>query len=132
MTTAACACGQLTAAVTGDPVRASVCHCLDCKQRTGSAFSWNIRFDRGQVATRGAAREFARTGDERSVITYSFCPDCGVTVWYRNSDMPDMVAIPAGAFAATGQLPPVRSVYDPSRREPWISITAQPLEKIDA
>ena len=31
--------GQLTASCTGEPVRVSVCHCLDCQKRTGSAFT---------------------------------------------------------------------------------------------
>ena len=29
----------------GDPVRLSICHCLDCKRRTGGAFSWNATYD---------------------------------------------------------------------------------------
>jgi hypothetical protein len=36
---ARCSCGALTAVATGDPVRNSVCHRLDCKRTTGSAFS---------------------------------------------------------------------------------------------
>ena len=40
--TASCRCGQLKAIVTREPVRVSVCHCLDCQKRTGSAFSMNM------------------------------------------------------------------------------------------
>ena len=35
---ASCGCGALTAHVEGDPVRISVCHCRDCKRRTGHHF----------------------------------------------------------------------------------------------
>ena len=41
---AECSCGQLSATCSGEPVRVSVCHCLSCKRRTGSAFSFNARF----------------------------------------------------------------------------------------
>ena len=44
---AECACGQLSAVCSGEPMRVSVCHCLACKRRTGSAFSYNARFPRG-------------------------------------------------------------------------------------
>jgi hypothetical protein len=30
------ACGALGAGATGDPVRLSICHCLDCKRRSGA------------------------------------------------------------------------------------------------
>ena len=41
---ASCSCGQLTAEVTGDPVRISICHCLACQRRTGSVFAEQARF----------------------------------------------------------------------------------------
>ena len=40
---AQCSCGQLAAICAGEPVRVSVCHCLECKRRSGSAFSNNAR-----------------------------------------------------------------------------------------
>lgn len=41
---ASCSCGQLTARVTGEPVRVSICHCLACQRRTGSVFGVQARF----------------------------------------------------------------------------------------
>ena len=42
--TASCACGQLTATVTGEPVRNSVCHYHACQRPTGSVFGAQARF----------------------------------------------------------------------------------------
>lgn len=53
--TARCGCGALRAICVGAPVRVSVCHCLDCKRRTGSAFSWNARFRSARVRVEGDA-----------------------------------------------------------------------------
>ena len=36
--TATCSCGQLRLACEGEPVRISICHCLECQKRTGSIF----------------------------------------------------------------------------------------------
>ena len=41
---AACCCGQLRAVCQDEPVRISVCHCLDCQRRTGSAFGFQARY----------------------------------------------------------------------------------------
>src|SRR5262245_55979620 len=70
---AECSCGQLSATCAGEPVRISVCHCLACKRRTGSAFSFNARFAEDNVSIAGRSREHTRIGDEGSRITYSFC-----------------------------------------------------------
>jgi hypothetical protein len=60
---AECSCGQLSAICSGEPIRVSVCHCLACKRRTGSAFSFNVRFAKEHVSIQGQAAEFKRIGD---------------------------------------------------------------------
>ncbi len=42
--TAACSCGGLSIKVTGDPIRVSMCHCLECQRRTGSVFGTQCRY----------------------------------------------------------------------------------------
>lgn len=121
MTTASCACGQLGADVDEPPKRVAICHCDACRSRTGSAFSWNARFAASAVRLHGRFQTYRRTGDEGHEITYHFCPDCGVTVWYETSDVPG-IAIPVGAFAPARDLPaPGVSVYD-DRRPEWLSL----------
>ena len=53
--TASCTCGQLTAVATVDPVRVSVCHCLACQKRSGSAFAAQARWPNDQVTVTGEA-----------------------------------------------------------------------------
>jgi hypothetical protein len=66
---AECSCGQLSATCSGEPVRVSVCHCLACKRRTGSAFSFNARFPEDKVSIEGRSAEFTRIGDEGGRVT---------------------------------------------------------------
>jgi hypothetical protein len=131
MRRAECACGQLSATCSGEPVRVSVCHCLACKRRTGSAFSWTSRWARADVAIEGSAAEFTLTGDEGGRATMRFCPGCGTTVYYVADAQPDVVAIPAGTFADPAFPPPQVSVYDPLRRCDWVDIRAEGLERFD-
>ncbi len=118
---ASCSCGQLTAIVDGDPVRVSVCHCLACQRRTGSAFGAQARFPLAAVRMAGEAREYVRIGDEGGHCTFSFCPACGATVWYRLQGLDDHVAIPVGAFADPAFPAPAVSVYE-ERRHPWVGL----------
>lgn len=112
-------CGKLQAACTGEPVRISLCHCLDCKRRTGAAFSWNMTYKREQVETRGEAVVFERTSDEGRGGRHSFCRTCGATVWYEIEARPGMISIPAGGFADPDLPAPTIEVYT-ERRCPWV------------
>ena len=128
---AQCSCGQLAALCEGEPVRVSVCHCLDCKRRTGSAFSNNARFPEGKVSFEGLSKDYTRISDAGSRVTYFFCPECGTTVHYRIDTQPGLIAIPVGAFADLNFPPPFLSFYHESRRYPWVEIGAKPLERFD-
>lgn len=118
---AACSCGQLQAHVGGEPVRVSVCHCLACQRRTGSAFGAQARFPREAVTIVGASTEYVRTGDGGTKCTFRFCPTCGATVCYTLEAYPEAVAIPAGAFADPSFPVPSFSVYE-ERMHAWVHI----------
>jgi hypothetical protein len=115
---ASCSCGQLTVTCTGEPVRISMCHCLACQRRTGSAFAIQARFPVARAVIAGRATAFLRVGDGGGRATFHFCPVCGATVFYEADWMPDHVAIPVGAFADPSFPPPTICVYE-KRRHPW-------------
>lgn len=129
---AACSCGQLHLEAAGDPIRISMCHCLACQRRTGSAFSIQARFTADQVHIVGRHSEYVRVSDESDEArhTFHFCPDCGATVFYTSSDSPN-VAVPVGAFADPSFPPPTISVYE-LRRHPWIAEPAAIEHQDDA
>lgn len=127
MRRASCACGQLTATATEDPIRVSVCHCLECQKRTGSVFGAQARFPAASVQVAGKSNVFTRVGDSGGNISFRFCPTCGSTVWYTIDAQPEVMAIPVGAFADPGFPAPARSFYD-SRRHGWVVI-AETIER---
>lgn len=118
---ASCSCGQLTATVSGEPTRISICRCLACQRRTGSVFGAQARFPAEAVAIEGNSSQYVRVGDEGTAARFHFCPDCGATVFYRPEAFPDAVTIPVGAFADPGFPPPRVSVYE-ERRHPWVGL----------
>lgn len=117
---AACSCGQLRAEVDGEPVRVSVCHCLACQRRTGSAFSIQARWPREAVRITGKAREFVRTSDDGDEERrFYFCPECGATVYYLTDA--ELVAIPVGVLAEPDFPEPTVSVWE-SRKHAWVTL----------
>jgi len=116
---ARCACGAFGALASGDPVRLSACHCLECKRRTGSAFGWNATYRADRVAIRGAGKAFARGSDDGYWARVHFCSECGVSVYYEIERRPGMISIPAGVFADADFPGPQIEVYE-QRRCPWL------------
>jgi hypothetical protein len=118
---AACSCGQLRLRAAGEPVRISVCHCLACQRRTGSVFGMQARFPAERVQIEGRFTDYVRISDDGEGRTFSFCPECGATVFYKTESAPELVAVPVGAFADPSFPAPRVSVYE-SRRHPWVGL----------
>jgi hypothetical protein len=100
-----------------------MCHCLACQRRTGSAFGIQARFPAERVRIEGRSTVYVRISDDGEARQFSFCPECGATVYYRLAGVPDLVAVPIGAFADPAFPPPKISVYE-SRRHPWVAVDA--------
>lgn len=121
MRVASCRCGSLTAECDAEPLRVSVCHCLACQRRTGSAFSAQARFPADAVKIKGDCRIFERLADSGRRLTYRFCPGCGTTVAYVIEAWPDVVAVPLGLFADATFPAPALSIYE-RHKHSWVSI----------
>jgi hypothetical protein len=125
---ASCRCGQLTASVNGEPVRVSVCHCLNCKKRSGSAFAIQARWPAAQVRIEGRSKTSVMVADSGNSATFHFCPDCGSDVYYENNGKFDeLIAIPVGAFSDPYFLTPEFSVWE-GRKQDWVEILG-PVER---
>jgi hypothetical protein len=128
---ASCRCGRLNATVTGEPVRVSVCHCLDCQKRTGSAFSAQARWPQEQITIEGTSKTWSQVADSGNRITHHFCPECGSTVHYHIEGKFDgLVAIPLGAFDDPYFLSPKFSVWE-ERKHDWVEILGDDVEHMD-
>ena len=120
--TPSCPCGHLSASVSGEPVRVSVCHCLSCKKRSGSGFAVQARWPAEQVAIEGRSNSFKMVADSGNWATFYFCPECGSDVHYDNNGKFDgMIAIPLGAFDDPFFLSPQFSVWE-NRKHDWVEI----------
>ncbi len=122
---AACACGQLRATTRGEPVRVSVCHCNNCRRRSGSLFAAQARWPDDKVEITGESREWVKVGEEGGHAAFRFCPDCGSTVSYTLDALPGLTAIAMGAFAGhegNAPLPPPQYEVFHDRAPKWLHL----------
>jgi hypothetical protein len=133
--TASCRCGQLKVAVSGEPVRVSVCHCLNCKKRSGSAFAVQARWPKERVRIEGKSKTFVIVADSGNRATFHFCPECGSDVYYEidgkfDDKFNDLIAIPVGTFDEPYFATPEYSVWE-HRKHDWVEITGPDVDHID-
>jgi hypothetical protein len=127
---ASCRCGQLSLTTTGDPVRISVCHCLDCQKRSGSAFAAQVRFPAEAVTTHGESREYAHSGGGGNIARFHSCPTCADTLWFTNDAYPGSIAIPLGAFDDPHAFVPTVSVFE-TRQHPWVDVAGETIDRYE-
>ena len=118
---ASCSCGQLTAKASEKPIRVSVCHCYACQRRTGSVLASQARFAREAVEISGTGTDYVRVGDEGGRARFTFCPTCGVTVYYVAEGREDNIVIPVTAFTDSSFSAPTFSVYE-DRMHSWVTM----------
>jgi hypothetical protein len=116
---AACNCGKLEIVCKGEPLRISMCHCLECQRRTGAVFGSQAWFSRQQTTISGNSTQFTRQSDAKRSVTFRFCPTCGSTVYWEADAMPGHIAVAVGAFADPVFPAPTYSGWE-ARRHRWI------------
>ena len=116
---ATCSCRQLNLIIEGEPVRISMCHCLECQRRTGAVISNQARFRREQITFAGKSTAWTRTAESGNALTFHFCPTCGSTVYWEGQGFPGYVAVAIGAFAEPNFPAPTISAWEESRH-PWV------------
>ena len=121
--TAICACGQVSITVDRIPEMHCVCHCTNCKRRTGSAFGISAYFDKASVVAsvgETAVYAFHHAAQDHDQERH-FCSKCGTTLYWYISTRPNLIGIAAGCFADDGLPAPTHSFTD-RKREGWLTL----------
>ena len=129
---AACSCGQLHLTCEGEPVRISLCHCLECQRRTGGVFGVQAWFERSQIPhIAGTSTRFVRASDSGNSVALEFCAVCGSTVYWEAEGFPNLIAVAVGAFADPTFPAPKYSVWERGRHH-WVERPFDlPIERSD-
>src|SRR5688500_9011919 len=67
-----CSCGHVQLSAHGEPLRVGICHCTNCRQESGSAFTFYGIWP---------ANRFKSTGETSEFHGQQFCPRCGSSLF---------------------------------------------------
>jgi hypothetical protein len=114
---ATCCCGACSIVLQGDPSLNGLCHCDNCKRRTGAAFGWSAYFlDTQIISVDGELVEY-RVRDEQ---VRSFCAKCGTTLFWKSKFMPEQTGVAGGAFVVALPAPNLSASND--KHLPWVTL----------
>ncbi len=117
-----CLCGAVRYECTGDPEKASYCHCDDCKKATGGPYTVGVL---AQAATlriiSGQVKGYTTIADSGRKITRQFCPNCGSPLFTRAEKCPDLVFLKAGCLDEPELIKPGCQTWA-KRAVPWAYI----------
>jgi hypothetical protein len=125
-----CVCGAVRYVSVGEPERVTLCHCLWCQRRTGTAFGTEVVFKKERVLLSGIeASRYRHVSDESGRwLEIYFCPRCGTNLGLTLEAVPDIRSVPAGTYDDPAWLRPAqtkfRHVFTRSRRS-WSELTSE-------
>ncbi|MCJ8055504.1 GFA family protein [Shinella curvata] len=103
-----CLCGRIAVSVRGEPLRVGLCHCMDCRKESGSAFTYYGVWP---------ADTFECTGEPSAFRGQRFCSHCGARVFSLEGDEAE-IKLGILSLAPTGLVPSYELWV--RRREPWL------------
>lgn len=120
---ARCCCGDVTLEAGGEPQRYGMCHCNNCKQRTGSAFGLSAYYkveDVEYLSGESSCYQLTNPNDGSDQNRY-FCSRCGSTVYWTVSSLPELIGIAGGCFTESPLDIPSYSVSH-AERYSWVDV----------
>jgi hypothetical protein len=106
--TGQCRCAQVRLSLRGEPSRVGICHCTDCRQESGSTFTFYGMWP---------AAQFERTGETDEFEGRHFCPRCGSRLFSVDEHEAE-IKLGALSQAPTPFVPSYELWI--KRREPWL------------
>ena len=119
---ARCCCGEIGIEVEGLPFLHVVCHCDNCKRRTGSAFGIAAYFEDSQIVRYIGepsvwARKDTRFGDQKR----HFCGNCGTTLYWRATQIKG-TGIAGGCFTDDPLPEPTMTIAQGDHVYDWVKL----------
>jgi len=80
-----CHCGAVKYEITEPPIGAGNCHCRSCQKSVGTAYMPVLFIPYKSLIITGKYKEYATLADSGNTVYRGFCPQCGTSLFGRNS-----------------------------------------------
>jgi hypothetical protein len=108
---AACACGNVTATITGEPVAVRQCWCRQCQQVAGGGATNNAMFALADIALSGKLAGHVYTAASGNTLYQHFCPSCGTAIMGESSGRPQFRTLRFSFLAPGHGLRPTAAIW---------------------
>src|SRR5262249_6120282 len=116
---ARCACRASAVTIEGELRVNGLCHCENCKRRTGSAFGWGVYVKDEQVGEpSGPPKRYDLSTREQSRW---FCGVCGSTLFWRDARAAGMTGLAGGCFPPGALATPDLTINNETRCD-WLAL----------
>ena len=116
-----CRCGAVQYILDVDALpRAYACHCHQCQQWSGSAFSLQVLVPEGALRVTGPVVVYERTTEDRT-STQRICGVCHTRIYNTNTRRPGLAVVRAGSLARSEELECVAHIFTASRQR-WFAL----------
>lgn len=117
--TGGCQCGALRYEITQPPLTVYNCHCTNCQNVGGAAFSTPAMVLQASFQfTKGEPRSIEWTSDSGTRRFGWFCADCGSRIANGQAGAPGILSVRSGTFDDTSWVEPVGDIWTRSA-QPW-------------
>ena len=117
---ASCCCGALSLEIAAKPKLNAVCHCDNCKRRTGSAFGHSLYFNREALESVSGDFHTYELENESGKQQRHFCPDCGTTLFWYWELFQEWVGVAGGCIDSATPEPAISACHERART--WIEL----------
>jgi hypothetical protein len=125
-----CHCGAITYEAEVDPDHASICHCSDCQQLSGTAFRTSIRAAHDQFKIiSGEPKVYVKIGDSGGRRAQAFCANCGSAIYATAAEGNAPYNIRLGTVRQRNELVPKVQLWCRSA-QPWLA-TLDTIRKVE-
>ena len=122
-----CNCGGVTYEVTGDPLLIYVCHCGNCRRRSGSAFGIGLVVSTDNLnvtGDRGGGGGVSDAGNKNPVYR---CAVCGNVIYGLGAYTPGLAKLMPGTLSDTVEVEPDVQIWTSSAQK-WVAIPSEVLQ----
>jgi hypothetical protein len=84
MRSGGCQCGKVRYECDAEPLALYICHCLECRHQSGSAFGMSLAMPAGTMrVVEGTPTFWTRLANSGRRVRCAFCPECGSRLWHE-------------------------------------------------
>lgn len=109
--TGICACGNVSATVSGEPVTTRQCWCRQCRRSCGGGPANNAIFKAEHVEIDGELSRWSYTAASGNQLSLYYCSQCGTGVGLKSSVRPEFTTLRFGFLDEPHGLSPQVAIW---------------------